>query len=261
MKKFFMMSLVALVCVTMASCLRVKVGDGEWSLGKGHVNNNPTQVTLVNQVTEMQPFDEVNLAGPFDAMLEQGGGHSVRVEATAEQLEKMTIYVKDGELYIDQRKNEPSRTFDGVKVFVSAPMLKGIDIAGSGDITVPKALEVADLKIDIAGSGDIAIAQLTCHDMKISIAGSGDVIVGPVQANTVKTSVAGSGDIEFEGLTCTTLNNSIAGSGDLTFNNMNVDLVKNSIAGSGNVTLRGKVGYHQDSVAGSGTVDVSGLTQ
>lgn len=261
MKKLFMMSLVALVCVTMASCLRVKVGDGEWSLGKGHVNNTPTQVTQVNEVTQMQPFAKVNLEGPFDIVLEQGEGHSVRVEATAEQLEKMTIYVKDEGLYIDQRKNESGKTFDGVKVFVTAPMIKDINLAGSGDIVVPKALEVADLNISLAGSGDIAISQLTCHDMKIGIAGSGDVIVGPTQANTVKISVAGSGDIEFEGLTCTTLSNSIAGSGDLTFNNMNVDLVKNSIAGSGNVTLRGKVGSHKDSVAGSGTVDVSGLTQ
>lgn len=261
MKKFLLMSLVAMVAVTMMSCLHVKIGDKDWSIGDGHKNDTPTQVHQVGQVAEMQPFEKVNLAGPIDVIVEQGESHTVRVEATVEQLEKMTIYVENGGLYIDQRKSEPSKTFDGVKVYVSLPMMKTLSIAGSGDITVPKALDVADLNISIAGTGDVTIAQLKCHDLYISIAGTGDVTMGPVLANVVKCDVAGTGDIDIAGLTCKTLDNSIAGTGDMTFNNLDVEHVNSSIAGMGDVILRGKAGGHKESVAGLGKVDVSGLTQ
>ena len=60
-------------------------------------------------------------------------------------------------------------------------------------------------------------------------------------------------------LTCKKANNEIAGSGDITLNNLNVDHVKSEIAGSGNVILRGKVGSHDEEIAGSGKVNVSGL--
>lgn len=261
MKHYFLMSLVALVAVTMTSCLHIKIGDKDWSLGDGHTNDTPTQVEQVNQVTEMQPFEKVNLSGPIDVIVEQGENHIVRVEATAEQLEKMTVYVENGALYVDQRKSEPGKTFDGVKVFVSAPMMNVISISGSGDITVPKALNVADLNISIAGTGDVTIAQLTCHDLYISIAGTGDVTMGPVLANAAKCDVAGTGDVDVAGLTCKTLDNSIAGTGDMTFNNLDVEHVNSSIAGMGDVILRGKAGGHKESVAGLGKVDVSGLTQ
>ncbi len=261
MKHLFMMSLVALVAMAMTSCLHVKIGDKDWSIGDGHKNDTPTQVHQVQQVTEMQPFEKVNLAGPIDVILEQGESHTVRVEATTEQLEKMTIYVENGGLYVDQRKSEPGKTFDGVKVFVSLPMIKGLSIAGSGDVTVPKALNVADMGISIAGTGDVTIAQLKCHDLGISIAGTGDVTMGPVLANEVKCDVAGTGDVDFAGLTCMTLHNSIAGTGDMTFNNLDVEHVTSSIAGMGDVILRGKAGSHKESVAGLGKVDVTGLTQ
>lgn len=261
MKKILLMSLVALVAVTMTSCLHVKIGDKDWSIGDGHKNDTPTQVHQVGQMTEMQPFDKVNLSGPIDVILEQGANHTVRVEATVEQLEKMTIYVENGGLYVDQRKSEPGKTFDGVKVFVSSPMIKTLSIAGSGDVTIPKALDVADMNISIAGTGDVNVAQMKCHDLGISIAGTGDVTMGPVLANAVKCDVAGTGDIDIAGLTCKTLDNSIAGTGDMRFNNLDVEHVNSSIAGMGDVILSGKAGSHKESVAGLGKVDVSGLTQ
>lgn len=261
MKKYLLISLVALVAVTMTSCLHVKIGDKDWSIGGGHTNDTPTQVHQVGQVTEMQSFDKVNLSGPIDIILEQGESHTVRVEATIEQLEKMTIYVENGGLYVDQRKSEPGKTFDGVKVFVASPMIKTLSIAGSGDVTVPKTLDVADLNISIAGTGDVTVAQMKCHDLGISIAGTGDVTMGPVLANAVKCDVAGTGDIDIAGLTCKTLDNSIAGTGDMRFNNLDVEHVNSSIAGMGDVILSGKAVSHKESVAGLGKVDVSGLAK
>jgi hypothetical protein len=262
MKKYLMMSLLALIAMTMTSCMHVRIGDKDWSitdLAKGHTNNTPTQVHQVGTETAMTPFEELSVAGPFNVFFEQGESNTVRVDGTAEQLEKITIYVKEGELFIDQRKNEPSGTFDGMRIFVTAPHIDGIDIAGSGTVTAPKALTVNDLNLDIAGSGDITIAQLTCKDLDIDIAGSGDVTIGMIQANKVDNEIAGSGSIDIAGLTCKNVYNDIAGSGDITLNNLNVDEVKTDIAGSGDVVLRGTARHYEEDIAGSGKVDVSGL--
>lgn len=257
MKQYFLMSLVALVAITMTSCMHVKIGDKDWSFGGGHTNNTPTQVNQVNQATEMATFDDVNVAGPFNVIYEQGNACTVLVKGSIEQLEKMTIYVKDGGLYIDQRKNEPSGTFDGLQVFVTSPSLDVIGIAGSGTLTAPKALTVNKITLEVAGSGAITLAQLTCTDLRNEIAGSGKITLGVVQANIVKNEIAGSGDIDIAGLTCKDVRNEIAGSGDIIINNMNVDDVKSEIAGSGDIIMRGTVKNHSEDIAGSGKVKLN----
>jgi ribosomal protein S17E len=258
MKHYLMMSLVALVVVTMTSCLHVKVGDKEWFNGS-HTNNTPTQVTQVGQDVAMNPFERLDVSGPFNVIFEQGTSHTVRVEGTTEQLSKITIYVKNGDLYIDQRKNESSGAFNGMRIFVTSPSIEGLELAGSGSITAPKALNVNDLNVELAGSGKVTLAELTCKNLKNEIAGSGEITMGMVKADEVRNETAGSGNIDIAGLTCRKVRNDIAGSGNTTLSNLNVEEVKSEIAGSGDVTLRGKVGSHSEDIAGSGKVDVSGL--
>ena len=50
MKKVLVMSLLALVVMTMSSCLRVKIDGKDWNFG-GHTNDTPTQVHQVGEVT------------------------------------------------------------------------------------------------------------------------------------------------------------------------------------------------------------------
>ena len=207
----------------------------------------------------MQTFDVLNVAGPFNVILEQGESNTVRVDGTTEQLEKMTIYVKDGELYIDQRESKwNGDDFKGLRVFVSTPSIKGIGLAGSGSVTAPKTLTTLNnLRLELAGSGDITLSELKCNDLRMEIAGSGNITTGPIQANEVNSEIAGSGDVSVASLTCKKLHNEIAGSGDLTYNNMNVEHVSSDIAGSGDIYLLGNIGSHSEDIAGSGKVHVN----
>ena len=256
MKKMMLMSLVALVAMTMTSCMHVKIGGKNWLLG-GHTNDTPTQVHQVGQETAMNPFDVVNVVGPFNVIYQQGNSNTVRVEGTTEQLGKITIYVEDGELTIDQRRNESGDVFNGMQIFVTSPSIQNIDIAGSGTVTAPQTLNADDLKLEIAGSGGITLAQLTCKNLDNDIAGSGSVTLGMVQADEVSNDIAGSGDIDIAALTCKKVKNDIAGSGDIILSNLNVDHIDSDIAGSGDVTLRGNVGSHSEDIAGSGKVKLN----
>ena len=263
MKKVLVMSLIALVVMTISSCMRVKLGENGWSLINkyGHHNDTPTQVHQVNQETQMQPFDGVDVSGPFNVILEQGQASTVRVDGTTDQLANMTIYVEGGNLVIDMKEDmvDSGKFFKGMRIFVSSPSVKSIEIAGSGTVTAPNALSVADLGLEVAGSGEITLSQLTCKDLKMEVAGSGEITLGTVQADEASGEIAGSGDIEVAGLICKNVKNQIAGSGDITLNNLQVGHVKSEIAGSGNVILRGKADSHDEEIVGSGKVDVSGL--
>ena len=258
MKKYFMISLMALVVMTMTSCMHVKVGGKDFSLGKNGGNDTPTQVHQVGQLTSMNVFDNVNVAGPFNVFYEQGDAFTVLVKGTVEQLEKMTIYVKDDGLYIDRRENKWSgNDFKGLQVFVTAPSIKGLSVAGSGTITAPETLTLENLGLEVAGSGLITLAQLTCADLKNEIAGSGKLTLGIVQAASIRNEIAGSGDIDVAGLKCTKVNNEIAGSGNIVLNNVNVKNVHSEIAGSGNITVRGDVENHSEDIAGSCKVHIN----
>lgn len=257
MKKVFLMSLVALVAMTMTSCVNL--------VNKKYRNDTPTQVSEVEKVTTMQAFEKVSVKAPVNVILEQNGSSTVRVKATDEQLKKMTIYVNDGELTIDMKEYSIG-LFDGMRdefgsvtVFVNVDALKHINISGAGNLTVPTALNTDDIEMHITGAGDMTVAQMTCQNLDINITGAGEVTMGNVQANTVNAHVTGAGNIEMDGLTAKSLDNRSTGASNMVFNNMNVDVVKSQISGAGNVTLSGKVGSHEENITGAGTVDISGL--
>ncbi len=224
MKRFFNLALVATVAMMMASCMSINLGEN------GGVDKTPTQVTGINQVTTMNQFDEVEIGGAFKVIYEQSSGnYSVRIEASEQALKEMTVYVKDGQLRIRQAVKKPTVSFKNVKVYVTSPDIKRVDLAGSGVFTA---------SIDIAGSGNIEFGKL---DVKTS----------------VKADIAGSGDINLGGMTCAKFNIDIAGSGNVNCDNITADDVHVDIAGSGDVNLKGAVKHHTKDVAGSGKVNIN----
>ena len=254
MKNVIQLALVALVGMMMTSCMSVNIGD--W----GDVDKTPTQVPEINKVTAMQPFDKVDIANAFKVIYDQGDTHSVRIEASEEAFKEMTVYVKDGDLLIRKAVKKPTVDFKQVKIYVTSPEIKGIEIAGSGVFAASNRVNASgDLDMEIAGSGNIMLADVTCKDADMEIAGSGNIEIGSLVAKDAKADIAGSGDINLGTFTCFKFDIDIAGSGDVICDNITADNVHTEIAGSGDVTLKGMVKHHTEDIAGSGKVNVSEL--
>lgn len=251
MKKTILMSLVALMAMTMTSCLSMNFGNAG-------VDKTPTQVTQINQVTTMQAFDVVDNAGAFKVIYEQGPEYSVRVEASEQALKEMTVYVKDHELHISKSVAKPTVEFKNVKLYVTSPDLKHIDLAGSGLFTASQPINVNhELNVDIAGSGKVLLVAVKCVSSDLEIAGSGNIEVGNMEVTDVKADIAGSGNIILGTVACNTLNIDIAGSGDVNCENITAYDVTTDIAGSGNVYLKGTINQHAEDIAGSGKVHIN----
>lgn len=251
MKKNFMTALVTLMAISMTSCL---------SIGYSNKDNTPTQVPQINQVTTMSPFTEVDIAGAFKIIYEQSDEYSVRIDAPEQAVKEMTVYVKDQELRIRQSVSKPTVSFKDVKIHITSPIIKDIELAGSGVFTASNRINSTDdIDIDVAGSGNVLLADVTCKDADLDIAGSGNIEIGHLAATVVNADIAGSGNINLGILACTKFDIDVAGSGDVTCNNITADRVHTDIAGSGNVTLKGSIKTHTQEIAGSGKVNIDTL--
>ena len=255
MKQVMSLAIVAIMGMTMMSCSSVHFTENNGA------DKTPTQVQAVNQVTTMSPFDEVEIAGGYKVVYEQGAEHSVRIEANEQAFNEMTVYVKDRELRICKSVSKPTEPQKNVKVYVTSPELKMIDLAGSGVFAASNPINVGnDLVIDISGSGQVLLTAVTCNDSDLDIAGSGDIEIGQLKVNNVEADIAGSGNINFGILACNDLNIDIAGSGDVNCVNINAVGVHTEIAGSGNVNLKGKIQHLSKDIAGSCKVNYTETT-
>ena len=123
---------------------------------------------------------------------------------------------------------------------VSAPVLEGVKVSGSGDCTVHGDIPACDnFSLRCSGSGGISVESVKAKSAEISTSGSGDISIGCISADNIRARTTGSGDIS---LVCKD-----AGSIDA------------SISGSGNIRLSGTAGSLQSKRTGSGRIDSGAL--
>ena len=204
---------------------------------------------MKKETRRVDNFNRLSLAIAGDVHLKQGST-SLVIEAEEDILPLIDTEVKDGLLTIKFNKRIVPR-HDKITIHASMPEVRGLSVAGSGNILAEGSVESDELKLSIAGSGDISLKKLSVADLKASIAGSGDIFLGGTgRQGNLKASISGSGDmkipLEFENATI-----AISGSGDCSVHV--TGSLDTSIAGSGSVTYEGNPVVNAR-VSGSGSV-------
>ena len=121
---------------------------------------------------------------------------------------------------------------DELRIVVTAPDIKAFDLRGSGDLTL-RDYDQDTLSIDISGSGEVT---------------------GTGRTRALELDISGSGEADLAGLNLTDANVAIAGSGDATL--APTGRADISISGSGDVDLLARPATLNQSVSGSGEVNV-----
>ncbi len=190
-------------------------------------------------------FDEISTTGSMDIIYTQGSKHSVKIIGTAEDVEKVKVKVKNGKLSIEpemEMKKLGGVTInttclkDNVKIKVTSPKLRSVNIIGSGDFTANSTIKTNELNLEIAGSGDIDIKKVATSKLNASVAGSGDIDIDNVSE-------------------CSNITFTVAGSGEIDAYLNNCKNVRCNVAGSGEIKVKGKVTNYYSSVAGTGEID------
>ena len=182
-------------------------------------------------------FTGLTLAGPYDVIVTEGPTHAVRSEGDPQLLDRLTVRVEDGELWIGSGRDGFVNLGDrgNAVVHVTVPRLESVTVGGSGDIRIDK-IEGQSFEGTIGGSGDLEIDSLAVRDAEFSIAGSGDLkVAGKTDQSQFK--IAGSGDIDADSLLSRTAAVSIAGSGSVAANAS--EMASISIVGSGDAQIKG----------------------
>lgn len=201
---------------------------------------------------DISAFTELNVEVPYDIIFTQGNAATLKIDADAATLEKIEVLQKGDKLTIGIKDNQYKNTKGGdVKIYLSTPALKTINVAGSGNFTstniitnnetiatsvagsgnIDASIQSAGLKGDIAGSGNITLKGTT-KKVTFSIAGSGNFMLNDLIAEDVTGDIAGSGSAKVYANNM--LEASIAGSGDIIYYGNPKDVKKN-VAGSGKV--------------------------
>lgn len=209
--------------------------------------NHKTQVASLNKKVFLSSFDKISAEGSVNVIITQSDTSSVFVKGNnTKAFEKLVIYVEDNTLYIGTKNDflgiNQANDIDETSIYITTPNIKSIDFAGSGNLNSRSTISSDELSIQLAGCGEINFNDsVMCNNIKVIVAGTGNILFKRVKANHLTSTIAGTGDIYYE--------------------NLDVDNAVSEIAGVGNISLSGKARTHTESVAGTGSIDTSGLTK
>lgn len=196
-------------------------------------------------------FQRVAASGSEDVVISTGKAISVVATGPQERLDRLDIRVEGDTLKIGHKRGKWNDwgNDDDVTIRVTMPVLHGVSMAGSGNLTADNGGGPA-FSASIAGSGDVRVANINSPTVSLSTAGSGDTVVGG-KCTSAKISIAGSGNTDTKALKCTNIEVAISGSGDVDGFATGNALVR--ISGSGDVKVAGGAKC-QSRTSGSGTV-------
>lgn len=184
-------------------------------------------------------FDRVTFELPGQLTLQQGDDFALEIDAAAEDLERIETRVQGGELAIGWRDGvfgwAGSRTHGPIAIRLTLPELRGLEVAGSGDVAAGSWLGEG-LEVEVNGSGSVAFEELTVEELDLEIAGSGSVEAARVDTAVVRIEVLGSGSVQLAGA-ADRQEIEVMGSGDVVLTELEGARVNVEIMGSGDVSV------------------------
>ncbi len=229
--------------VLSAAALALLAAPSPATAWGGSTRGDGKKVTQLRQVSE---FKRVRLEGSLDVRVKVGPAAAVSVTID-ENLQPLVVTRVDGDtLVIDCERI--SYRGEG-RVEITAPVLRGFAIEGSGDVAIDGG--EGDLSLSVAGSGDLSW-QGAAGALVVAIAGSGDVRLSGT-ADSARLGIDGSGDIAAAGLTAKSASAEVSGSGDIEVT-LGGGTLEARVNGSGDIHWRGTAQVERVSVNGSGEI-------
>jgi len=197
-----------------------------------------TPIAAAERTFPVTAFDRVAVEGSPEVTVTTGHNENVRVSGDPAAIDRLDIRVENNVLKIGRKHDALSWTWSDhgrVRIAVAAPMVRGVDVAGSSAVTVDR-VKGREFAANIAGSGSLTVAALDADRTSFDVSGSGTVAAAG-RCNIGSAKIAGSGEMKLAGLRCATLSASIAGSGSIAaFASQTATL---ATMGSGDITLTG----------------------
>jgi len=204
--------------------------------------------TVVSELRHLPEFSEIRLEGMGTVEITPGSRSAIEVITDDNIQPSIETEVKNGKLTISHesgRNLKPTR----LNYTITVKDLKGVSVAGSGQVSCHHTLVSEDFYATISGSGDIALAVETAR-LESEISGSGSVYFAGF-TDTYHARITGSGDVDAFDLQTIDSSVVITGSGNCRVSVS--DKLQAKITGSGDVLYKGHPRISR-SITGSGKV-------
>lgn len=156
---------------------------------------------VVEQHLDLPTFAAIDAKGAVRIVYTQDSVFSVRVRANEKCLEAYMFEVRKDELKVQAKdatsRNNVNRSSPAVTLFISAPSLSDIEIAGAGKLELTGTIvQDGPLDIEMAGAGDVSIEDLTSESLNIELSGAAKCdIAKATTREDIEIEVNGAGDI------------------------------------------------------------------
>ena len=189
--------------------------------------------------------------------MKQGTAFKVEVETQKNIADVFETVVENGVLVLKTKSGVSNLSYDKLNVYVEMPAVEGINISGSGDISIETMLLGDKLAFDISGSGNISAQKgLNTKALQFGLSGSGSIDAGSITTSELSAEITGSGGLNTAG-TADKATYSVTGSGDISAKNVKTKTVEARISGSGNISCHADEAIDADA-SGSGNITYSG---
>jgi hypothetical protein len=193
-------------------------------------------------------FSKVKSSGNFEVYITKATSPGVVVEAEQTIIPYIETKVSGNTLYIDIPGWNTVINHRPMKIFVTTPVLNGMQLSGSGLLDA-EFFETGTMELFVSGSGTIS-ADVSADLVDARVSGSGNITISG-DAGETRFNISGSGNIYANNLASEKCQAFISGSG-----NMRVfadETLRADISGSGNVYYKGNPAVDSH-VSGSGKV-------
>lgn len=226
-KLFLLMVSVSLIAASCGFIGGKKVrGDGNWKTEQRSVGS----------------FDKVEVSGAIDVYVTQGAAGPVKIETDANLLEYIQVDVSGSTLSVRTKPGYNLDPSDEMKIFVTAPLYRSIEVSGACDVIGENAITSSEgIDMGVSGAGEIKM-EVSAPEISVDLTGAG---AATLKGETKKfdVSLSGAGNIRCYELKSETTDVHITGAGDAQ--------VFASVAITGNISGAGSVHYK-----GGGAPDV-----
>ncbi|MBK9729908.1 MAG: DUF2807 domain-containing protein [Chitinophagaceae bacterium] len=231
--------------------LFIKTSLFVWLLSISFHSGAQSNTAIENR--NLSGFSSVVLNVPAMLTVSQSEEFLVQLEGPKELLDELITELKGDRLLIRYRENKwPSASEKALQIYIKLPDVTGLELNGSGTITVITELNSKNLALEVNGSGNIKTRNIKVENLTASINGSGGILELGGQANMAEMEVNGSGKIDADKLMCTNTSATTTGSGNISAGTpASIDA---TITGSGTIFYNGNASSIKKNVTGSGKV-------
>ena len=174
------------------------------SVSACRIEKNSVNTERKSYNVSVEAFNRITAAGDFDVHFIQGSSYKVKLKTAPELRDHIEVFTKDGTLVVRWKKQRKGLTVlqfgdhsSDTELWVTAPDISTVAVAGSCDFTAENNLNLDRLDIAVAGSAEVSLREVVCRDkFGFHVAGSGELEVARLKASKADMSILGSGSVE-----------------------------------------------------------------